>query len=406
MRLLSSCNDKHPVIIARSEPSPGSPNGQSRGANLGMPSIAYLLILMLIAIITTAAAPVRGATHRFWAGSDVSYFGYIESHGGVYRYNHQATGLLQAFKRAGCNCLRLRLWHRATEAEKRRFGKLGTINDLAYTLPLARRIKKAGFYFVLDMHFSPSWADPGHQPTPSAWRHLPFDELCRHLRGHCNRVITTLRKAHAMPDMVLVGNEINDGILWPTGKLWVHHRGRWNRLAKLLNAAIKGIDTGSGSQKPKIMIQVGNFSYAPDFYKNLISHGVKFDFIGYDFYPVWGGSLKHLKASLISLSTLGKPIIVAETAYPFINNAYNANWLKKPGMQFPFSPTGQAAYAKAVVTIVKALPHHLGRGVWWWAGEYNADQAEFSRNPWSDRSLFDVHGNALPAMRVLGQAAR
>ena len=209
-----------------------------------------------------------------------------------------------------------------------------------------------------------------------------------------------------MPDMVLAGNEINDGILWPAGKLWVQHRARWNRLAKLLHAAIEGIDAGSGSQKPKIMLQVAGFSDAPEFYKQLMARGVKFDYIGYDYYPFWSGPLKGLRINLIRLSALGKPIIVAETAYPFIADADNASWLKKPGMQFPFSPAGQAAYAQAIIKIVRNLPHHLGRGVWWWGGEYNADQAEFSRNPWSDRSLFDIHGNALPAMRVLGQAAK
>ena len=403
---LNSSHDKCLAISDQPYPTGHSRDGQLLGANFLMPPLPYLFIALLAAMVTIAAAPVRGANHTFWAGSDVSYFGYIESHGGVYRYNHQPIGLIQAFKRAGCNCLRMRLWHRATAAEKGRFGKLGTTNDLAYTLPLAKRIKKAGFHFVLDMHFSPSWADPAHQPIPAAWRHLPLDQLCGHLRAYCRRVMTTLRKAHALPDMVLAGNEINDGILWPTGKLWVHHRGRWNRVAKLLNAAIDGIDAGSGPHKPKIMIQVGDFSYAPNFYKNLISHGVKFDFIGYDFYPFWGGPLKHLKSSLIQLCALGKPIIVAETAYPFINDADNANWLKKKGMRFPFSPAGQAAYAQALVTIVKALPHHLGRGVWWWGGEYNADQPAFAHNPWSYRSLFDIHGNALPAMRVLGTAAK
>ena len=75
-------------------------------------------------------------------------------------------------------------------------------------------------------------------------------------------------------------------------------------------------------------------------------------------------------------------------------------------MEFPFTPSGQAAYAKAVIAIVKSLPDHLGRGVWWWGAEYNADQKAFAQNPWSYRSLFDLHGNALSAMRVLGAAAR
>ena len=364
-----------------------------------------LLVILFLAAMPglLCAAP---ASNNFLAGADVSYFGYIESHGGIYRYDHKPVGLIRAFKQSGCNCLRLRLWHRATAAERRKWGTLRTLNNLAYTLPLAQKIKKAGLYFILDMHFSDTWADPGHQVTPAAWRKLPLPQLRLRLRAYCQRVITTLRKAHAMPNMVLVGNEINNGMLWPQGKLWVNHKARWNRVASLLNAAIAGVYAGSRSHKPKIMIQVGNFSYAPEFYHQLIAHGVQFDVIGYDYYPFWGGALKNLRLRLNKLAeSVHKPIIVAETAYPWINDAHNANLKSKPGMEFPFTPSGQAAYAKAVIAIVKALPDHLGRGVWWWGAEYNPDQKGFAHNPWSYRSLFDRHGNALPAMRVLGAAA-
>ena len=368
----------------------------------------YVYAFVLASMITglpglSHAAPAR---NRFLAGADVSYFGYIAAHGGIYRYNHKPTGLIQAFKDSGCNCLRLRLWHRATAAERRKWGTMATLNNLAYTLPLARKIKKAGFYFILDMHFSDTWADPGHQHTPAAWRKLSLPQLRLRLKAYCRRIMTTLREAHAMPNMVLVGNEINNGMLWPRGRLWVKHKARWNRLASLLNAAIAGVYAGSGPQKPAIMIQVGDFSYAPEFYRQLIAHHVHFDFIGYDYYPFWGGALKNLRTRLNKLArSVHKPIIVAETAYPWINDEYDSSWKSKPSMQFPFTPAGQAAYAKAVIEIVKALPDHLGRGVWWWGAEYNPDQKAFAHNPWSYRSLFDQHGNALPAMRVLGAAA-
>jgi arabinogalactan endo-1,4-beta-galactosidase len=366
----------------------------------------YLIaILVLIAMVPGAlrAAPLGKA---FLAGADVSDYGYIQNHGGVYRYDHKTVGLISAFKQAGCNCLRLRLWHRAAASERAKRWTLGSLNNLAYNLPLAQQIKKAGLYFVLDMHFSDTWADPGHQFTPAAWKNLRLPQLRLRLRAYCQRVITTLRQAHAMPDMVLVGNEINNGMLWPRGKLWVKRRARWDRLASLLNAAIAGIDAGSGAHRPQMMIQVSDFSYAPEFYKQLIAHGVHFDVIGYDYYP-WGGPLKNLRARLNMLAReIHKPIIVAETAYPWIDDAHNNSWKHKSGMQFPFTPAGQAAYAKAVIHIVKALPGHLGRGVWWWGAEYNPDQKVFRNNPWSYRSLFDLHGNALPAMRVLGAAAR
>ncbi len=391
----------------------GSQCGHGNSCIVGVKTTWRRYGWIVVLMIAATAGDIRAAGHtapragkRFLTGADISDYGYIQAHGGIYRFQGKPVGLLQAFRLAGCNCLRLRLWHGASAAERARYSPPARLNNLHYTLPLARSVKKAGFYFVLDMHFSPTWADPGHQPMPSAWRHLNLNQLCQRLRRYTARVIGRLRKAGAMPDMVLAGNEINDGLLWPTGKLWVHHRARWNRVAKLLNAAIAGIDSASGGKRPAIMVQVGAFNYAPMFFRQLIHHGVHFNYIGYDFYPYWGGSLKHLKTSLMRLAPLGKPVIVAETAYPWINDRHNADWAKKPGMNFPFTPAGQAAYARKVIEIVKSLPHHLGQGVWWWGAEYNADQRAFKNNPWSYRSLFDAHGNALPAMRVLGRAAQ
>ena len=41
--------------------------------------------------------------------------------------------------------------------------------DLKHTLAMARRIKKAGMKFALDLHYSDTWADPDKQFKPSAW---------------------------------------------------------------------------------------------------------------------------------------------------------------------------------------------------------------------------------------------
>ena len=56
-----------------------------------------------------------------------------------------------------------------------------------------------------------------------------------------------------------------------------------------------------------------------------------------------------------------------------------------------------------IATPLKGLPNHCGQGVWWWEGAYTADEKDFVNNQCSYRSLFDSHGNALPAMRGLGR---
>ena len=130
--------------------------------------------------------------------------------------------------------------------------------------------KKAGLYFVLNMHLSDTWAEPQDQRIPAAWQKLSFPQLQKRLEAYCQRVISTLRKGHAMPDMVTLRNEINRGILFPQGRLRVNGKPRWNRFTSLLNPAIAGVYAGSGSHKPKIMLQVGDFPDPLKFFQTFI----------------------------------------------------------------------------------------------------------------------------------------
>lgn len=355
------------------------------------------------------AGGAAAAIPEFSAGADISSYGFIESHGGIYRLRGQEMPLPALLSRAGCNTARLRLWHEASPDEMRRLGPEATGNDLRYTIPLAREIKRQGLYLVLDMHFSDTWADPQHQVTPDAWRGLGYDQLRARVRAYSERVMRAFRKGGAAPDMVMVGNEINNGMLWPQGKLEAGDKAAWDRLAGLLRAAIAGIDAGSGARKPAIMIQVASFPHPPyawTFLRNLISRGVRFDVVGYDYYPYWHGPLATLRARLTRLAkSVHKPIIVAETAYPWVDNRYNESWKKKPDMPFPFTERGQVRYIREALSIVKGLPGHRGVGVWWWGAEFNPQQSAFRRMPWSYRSLFDLQGEALPALSTLCSAS-
>lgn len=369
------------------------------------------------AAITTAKAADAGGgvagvlAHlpAFSVGADVSDYGYIEQHGGIYRLAGKQMSLLAIFKRAGCNTLRLRLWHNARSRTKARLGRYNALNTIDYTVPLAARIKRDGFDFVLNMHLSDTWADPQRQLTPYDWKGLTYRELRQRVFNYTRQVMMRFRAAHAMPTIVMVGNEINHGILWPSGKLERDDPESWRRFSGLLKSAIAGVTAGSGIRKPQIMLQVGNFNnprLLVRFFAKLVADDVRFNVIGYDYYPYWGGATGNLKRNLLALAkSIGKPIIVAETAYPWSNDRYNKSWAGKPGMVYAFSPRGQSEYIARVISIVKSLPKNLGRGVWWWGAEFNADQRMFLQNPWSYRSLFDERGNALPALSSLCSAA-
>ena len=45
-------------------------------------------------------------------------------------------------------------------------GRAGVVNDLPYTIALAKRVKAARMQFYLDLHYSDTWADVRSQLAP------------------------------------------------------------------------------------------------------------------------------------------------------------------------------------------------------------------------------------------------
>ena len=65
------------------------------------------------------------------------------------------------------NAIRVRLFVNPTELKPSE--KTGVVQDLPYVTALGQRIKEAGMKFMLDFHYSDSWADPTHQKLPASW---------------------------------------------------------------------------------------------------------------------------------------------------------------------------------------------------------------------------------------------
>lgn len=83
---------------------------------------------------------------------------------------------------------------------------------------MAKRIKKAGLKFLLDFHYSDTWADPGKQFTPASWKEIKGSALEGQVYRYSNETIHRFMKEGVCPDMVQIGNEINHGMMWPQGK--------------------------------------------------------------------------------------------------------------------------------------------------------------------------------------------
>src|SRR5439155_8661941 len=247
-------------------------------------------------------------------------------------------------------------------------------NNTNYTVPLAVRVKNAGLLFVLDFHYSDTWADPGHQTTPAAWANLNFTQLVQEMRAYNSNTIAAFVAAGAAPDFVQVGNEITSGMLWPLGKVTGNGGTSWSQLGQLMKAAIQGIQDAQGAPMPRIIVHIdrgGDWATTMWFFDNLIGQGVPFDIIGESYYPFFHGSPTNLSSCLNNAAArYGKPIIVAETAFPWSSNC-PAAWTNNL-FGFPPTPAGQVNFLATVAQIVKRLPNKLGTGILYWGAEYQA----------------------------------
>lgn len=355
------------------------------------------------------ASPARGA---FLTGADLSELPVHEGRGVKYYDGGKAEDLLLIARRNGWRVIRVRLWVSPDARPE------DSVSGLEGVTALGRRIKAADLLFLLDIHYSDTWADPGHQTKPAAWKDLPFPDLVQRVHDYSRDVVAHLRESHALPDLVQVGNETRNGLLYgsgtdgagpqPGGGFWENTAGGRDRAVRLLAAGLAGVRAGaSPARPPRTILHVPDGQDTPflrDYFRDLGTSAraqgipLDYDIVGLSYYPAdpWdkkagydGWTLARLSASLDYVAvTLHKPVMVVETSWPQAGQPQSI-----PGTPpFPFTPAGQVGFYRALIQAVRAVPDGLGVGVVPW----NQDSLNWD-------SVFDSHGNALPAVRALGQ---
>ncbi len=316
-------------------------------------------------------------------GADLSFMKQAEDNGFVFKEDGKAKPCLQIFKEHGYNWIRLRLFNHPTQLP----------NNLNYTIAEAKEAKQLGFKFLLDFHYSDTWADPEKQFMPKVWEGMTHAQLVQAVFDYTKKTIIAFRDSSVLPDMVQIGNEVTNGILWPDGKLPEH----WNNFAELIQAGINGVFAGCGNNPhPKIMIHIdrgGDKAATKYFFDKLNSYGIQYDAIGESYYPWWQGSLLDLRECLdYAAKEYKKDIYVVETAY----NWKPAEYINKEA-PFPETPEGQKEFLEEVNRIVMNVLDGRGAGVFWW-------EPAVSRR--GSRSFFDDNGNVLPVITVFDKFTR
>jgi arabinogalactan endo-1,4-beta-galactosidase len=335
-------------------------------------------------------------------GVDISSLPQVEDYGGLF-YNDvgQQQDIFQILADHSINYVRLKLWHTPANG----------YNNLARVKAMATRVKSADMGFLLNIHYSDTWADPGKQYKPAAWQDLNYDQLKTEVYSYTKGVITELKDQGTEPDVVQIGNEIPNGMLWDDGKLG-GPGDSFTGLAGLLKAGIDGVKDAGGSARIMLHLDKGGDNKLYRWwFDNVIAEGVEFDVIGLSFYPYWHGKLADLSDNLDDLAyRYNKEMIVVEIAYPytladqdgFVNMISQEDQLVAG---YPATVEGQADWLRELMKVVANAPQGLGKGVFYWEPAWLGlpgcgwdPQDPTTGNEWENQALFDFDGHVLSSM--------
>jgi arabinogalactan endo-1,4-beta-galactosidase len=281
----------------------------------------------------------------------------------------------------------------------------GATQDMQQVIALATRIQAAGGEWMLDLHYSDTWADPKSQIKPAAWAGLSPEQLEQRVHDYTAQTLDLLATKGLYPRVVQVGNEITNGMLFPDGQLAPDHAAgsarQWQRLARLVNAGVRAVREHSTHEHPtQAMIHLhsgGGKDVVHWFMDHFTRAGGEFDCIGLSFYPAWRDDLDILRWNLLTLATrYRKPIWVVETSYP--SRGFKG-LERSPELRWPITPAGQAAFLESLDRVVRDTPHGLGAGIVWWYPEAIPLEGRFIWRGGAE-GLFDPAGRALPAVDV------
>ena len=363
-----------------------------------MKLLKLLLVPTLLLSITTMYA-------QKYVGGDISMLPKYEQQKATYldKDGKAIADVLTFLKEQGWNTIRVRLF-----VDPSKSGDKAVCQDLDYVKALGKRIKDAGLYFMLDFHYSDTWADPEHQTIPALFVSVNTPAY-NYIYDYTKEALQALVAYGATPDLIQTGNEISFGMLWDGCKVsandaWnAYLDTNWDHFATALKNASRACR--EVCPQAKIIIHTEQCANNPTldvaFFKRIKQHEVDYDIIGTSYYPYFKGELSNLDKGLTQLETNfpEKQIQVVETGYPskYEVKGTTFDYTKT----YPYSHEGQRKYTADLITILKK--HNQVNGLNWWYAEANAKGCTGDlKEGWYDASLFDNEtGRALPALYEL-----
>lgn len=369
--------------------------------------------LPFTALAAVQVNPIENLSTDFIKGADVSIMPELERNGTKFYDNGIEQDGLTILKNHGVNWIRVRIWNNPYVVGPEGVG--GGNTDEAKAIEMAKRAKALGMKVLVDFHYSDFWVDPGQQKKPDAWKNDSGDKLVDDVYAYTAKVMQDFNAQGVTPDMVQVGNELNNGMLWPEAQLTEDNPNGYKFLAKLLNAGLQAVHDNDKDNKVKTMIHLAgvDVNLYHTFFDNLIVKNKvnDFDIIGMSFYPFWHGTMDDLKNTMNDVSAkYNKDVIAVETAFgytledaDFEKNNFGTNEEKVSG--YKATVQGQATGLRDVMATVASVNDNRGLGIFYWAPDWVINEkvgwkSNGGGNGWDNLTLFDTKGNALESMDI------
>ena len=205
--------------LAESSAEFNSSSPSSSGSSSSAPTSSVVQSGTSSATLPESAASVSLLNFDFYMGADISTVQeYERNKTKVYDVDGTASDIFTVLKNHGFNTIRLKTF----VDPKAKYGYAASgcgheaeaYADKDHIVAYAQKIKAAGMAFLLDIHYSDNWADPGKQIIPERWRKVgSSDALADSVYAYTLDLMNALKQVNAVPEMVQIGNETTPGIL-------------------------------------------------------------------------------------------------------------------------------------------------------------------------------------------------
>lgn len=354
---------------------------------------------ILLALGVFFAATLSAQTGKCsYVGGDISLLPSYEASNTVYldQNGSKIDDLIPwLIDKCGWNTFRVRLFVNPQKKNQKSEFDPAVCQDIEFVKVLGKRIKDAGGRFMLDFHYSDTWADPVSQKLPSAWSDCnTAEKKAAKVYSYTKESLEALKAAGACPDLVQVGNEISYGMVGIQVHPYDKSGDDWDGFVSVLKDGCKAVREVCPDAKIIIHTERSGNSTQTEYYYNKLK-GVDYDIIGLSYYPFWHGPLSTFSVTLNNLASVfpDKKVQIVETAYYF-------QYWPSEGITFDSRSTwacsadGQYGYIKDLIAELKKHDNVDGLSYWCPEEAGNGDAANWTSmegvviSAWINRGLW------------------